>query len=149
MTALLELTPEPFIQDLNLQNWNSPITDTITTYFARLNQEDYEGMAQLFAANGILFPPFEEPVIGPDAIAQYLKTEAVGMRAYPKTQQALEFLPQEQVQPILVRGKVQLPLFSVNVAWDFAVNGDGKIQSVRVDLLASLEELVGLRQLRG
>lgn len=140
MTALLELTAEDLPQVLP----ESQISATITAYFAGLNSENYVEMAALFTTDGILFPPFEEAVVGPNAISQYLQAEAVGMRAFPKTYQRIttDSLDDENV---LVRGRVQLPLFSVNVAWDFCLTSLGKIKSVRVDLLASLEELIKFR----
>lgn len=144
MTALLELTAAQFSEDLANALQKSQISETITSYFASLNSEAYEEMAALFTADGILFPPFEDAVVGPTAITQYLQAEAVGMRAFPKTYQLLACdSPDEQT--VLVRGRVQLPLFSVNVAWDFCLTTLGKIKSVRVDLLASLEELLKFR----
>lgn len=102
-------------------------------------------MAALFSADGILFPPFEEPVVGPPAIRSDLQAEAVGMRATPKTYQPIATSDSDHQQTLLVRGRVQLPLLTVNVAWNFCLTMSGKIKSVRVDLLASLEELVKFR----
>ncbi len=41
-------------------------------------------------------------------------------------------------------GKVAALVFNVNVAWRFTLTPQNQTQSVRVDLLASLEELLKL-----
>jgi hypothetical protein len=45
-----------------------------------------------------------------------------------------------------IQGKVQTPLFGVNVAWEFVLNSAKEIVSVEVKLLASLEELAKFRR---
>ncbi len=146
MTALLELQPELTTATLVETLDQETFAATITAYFAHLNAEAYGEIARLFTPDGTLFPPFEEGVSGQAAIRQYLEAEAVGMRAFPKTMQLLDAAADAQTQVVLVRGRVELPLFRVNVAWDFCVTTTGEIQSVRVDLLASLEELVKFRR---
>ena len=48
-------------------------------------------------------------------------------------------------QQVDVRGKVTALVFTVNVAWTFILTSQNEIESVRVDLLASLEELLKIR----
>lgn len=119
---------------------------TIAAYFAHLNAEAYPAVAALFAPEGVLVPPFEEPVVGPAAIATYLAQEAVGMRVVPTQGELLSQDPQARVYRIV--GQAKLPLFSVNVAWQFSLNPQDQITSVKVDLLASLEELFSYQPLR-
>ncbi|MBF2098086.1 MAG: nuclear transport factor 2 family protein [Gloeomargaritaceae cyanobacterium C42_A2020_066] len=111
-------------------------------YFAALNQGDYSTAAHLFTENGVLYPPFESGIVGPAAIAAYLGREALGMKLYPKT---VHPLTTGQTQTLEVRGRVQALIFQVNVRWLFEVGPEDKLQSVTVELLASLEELLHLR----
>jgi len=119
---------------------------TISAYFAGLNAEAYPEVAALFAADGVLVPPFEDPVVGRAAIATYLAQEAVGMRVSPTKGELLSHEPHERVYRIV--GRAQLPLFSVNVAWQFGLNAQDQITGVKVDLLATLEELFSYQPLR-
>ncbi|OKH23468.1 nuclear transport factor 2 [Hydrococcus rivularis NIES-593] len=116
----------------------------IVSYFETLNAGDFEATASLFAAEGALCPPFESPIVGREAIANYLKTEAQGLQLYP-----LEGIAEgleDGLTEFQIQGKVQTPLFGVNVAWQFIVNAAKEILSVEVKLLASLEELVQMRR---
>ncbi|WP_416670890.1 ketosteroid isomerase family protein [Egbenema bharatensis] len=115
----------------------------IERYFSMLNQGQFQDTAALFAADGVLFPPFDEPVVGQAAIVAYLNQEAEGMHITPK-RFAFEVLPDRQIQ-VQVGGQVRLLVFEVSVSWVFVVNAQGKIEQVRVNLLASLEELLHLR----
>jgi hypothetical protein len=73
------------------------------------------------------------------AIAQYLSTEAVGMKLFPqKGNQKQRETGETEVN---VQGYVKTSLFSVNVAWQFLINGDNQLQTVAIKLLASWEEL--------
>lgn len=45
-----------------------------------------------------------------------------------------------------ITGKVQTPVFSVNVNWLFVLNAQSEILSVKIKLLASPQELLGMRQ---
>ncbi|MCT7974040.1 nuclear transport factor 2 family protein [Laspinema olomoucense] len=117
---------------------------TIQQYFKGLNEGEFELVSELFAPFGELRPPFEEPVVGPEAIAAYLQAEAKGMKLYP----GAEF--RESVEGgnrhFEIRGQVETAFFKVNVAWFFVLNAAAEILSVRVKLLASLKELVNLRR---
>ena len=117
---------------------------TIYQYFDALNAGNYEAVSQLFALDGQLHPPFESAIEGRQSIATYLATEAKDMKLEPKQthleQQADGFV---QVQ---VQGKVQTPIFGVNVGWDFLLNRDGEIRRVEVKLLAALQDLLAFKR---
>lgn len=115
----------------------------ITQYFESLNAGAFEATGQLFAADGALQPPFEEPIVGPAAIAAYLEAEAQGFILQP--QQATTELREDGCTELQVVGRVQTPMFSVNVAWLFILNPDQEILLIKIKLLASLQELVKFR----
>ncbi|MFN4196327.1 MAG: nuclear transport factor 2 family protein [Thermosynechococcus sp.] len=119
---------------------------TLVAYFAALNEERYEEVAALFAEEGVLYPPFEEAVIGRGAIARYLQLEATGMRAEPLKGELLATQDRERRYRLV--GKAKFPLFRVNVAWQFGLNPADQITFVKVDLLATLEELLSYQPLR-
>lgn len=116
----------------------------IDRYFEALNAECYSSAALLFAADGVLLPPFEEPIVGQEAIASYLAAKATGMSLYPRqgTSQVLE----DNNTEYCITGKVQTSLFGVNVAWVFVINHQSELMFVRVRLLASPQELLNLRR---
>ncbi|MFP4122798.1 MAG: ketosteroid isomerase family protein [Coleofasciculus sp.] len=116
----------------------------ILHYFETMNAGDYDATAALFTDNGVMQPPFEELIQGQYAIATYLKAEAIDMQLLPKTG-IVE--PQENGETqIQVKGRVQTPLFSVNVGWIFILNLEQRISFVRIKLLASPQELLSLRR---
>lgn len=115
----------------------------VLKYFETFNAEDFDVTANLFAAEGELKPPFEKSIVGREAIAAYLKKEAQGMKAYP-CEETIELLENND-KKVLVSGMVQTPLFGVNVAWQFILNPENEIASVRIKLLASLQELATLK----
>ena len=115
----------------------------ITNYFATINQEKFDQTAALFAVNGELLAPFEQPIVGRKAIASYLSKEATGMKLLPKRGKSE---PGENDLEIQVTGKVKTALFSVNVAWYFNLNQARQITSAKIKLLASPQELLGLKQ---
>ena len=122
----------------------------IDRYFDTLNAQRYEETANLFSEDGVLYPPFGSPVKGPEAIASYLAKEAVDMRLEPRRTELQTTAPiddhvEADATLIKVFGKVHLSLFTVNVQWDFQIQADQSIQSVRVKLLASLQELAAMR----
>lgn len=116
----------------------------IARYFETLNAGEFEATSALFAAEGKLKPPFEEPVVGSEAIAAYLQAEANGMKLSP-TKGTIETLEDGNTQ-IQVSGSVQTAFFIVNVGWLFILNPEREILHVTVKLLASLQELVNLRR---
>lgn len=119
---------------------------TVSRYFETLNAEDFDATANLFATEGALHPPFEDPVADPEAIAAYLKTEAVGMTLFPREgiSQSLE----DGSQQVRVTGKVQTPWFKVNVAWQFILSDRDELLAVAVKLLASPQQLLEMRDKR-
>jgi hypothetical protein len=116
---------------------------TVLRYFETLNAGDFEATANLFAEDGVLHAPFEEPIMGRISIATYLKTEARGMQLEPQ-QGVSEILEDGNVE-VQVSGRVQTSAFGINVAWLFLLNSDQKLLSVTVKLLASPQELLNLR----
>ncbi len=116
----------------------------IERYFEALNAEHYSAAASLFAANGTLLPPFEEPIVGHEAIATYLATAATGMRLYPR--QGLSEQLQDGNTQYHIAGNVKTPLFGVNVTWRFVINTQSELTQVQVKLLASPQKLLQLRR---
>ena len=116
---------------------------TVLRYFETLNAGDFDATANLFAEDGVLNAPFEEPIMGSSLIATYLKTEARGMQLEPQ-QGVSEILEDGNVE-VQVSGRVQTSAFGINVAWLFLLNSDQKLLSVTVKLLASPQELLNLR----
>ena len=122
----------------------------IQRYFGTLNQGAFEQTAALFAQDGQMVPPFEQPIEGREAIARYLDAEARNMSLTPlecepiapSTDPSDEVPNDDDVQYFLVRGKVKTPLLGVNVAWQFDLNATNEIVKVRIKLLASLQELI-------
>jgi len=115
----------------------------VEQYFTSFNAGDFQRTVALFAEDGVLFPPFENGILGREAIATYLQTEAHGMMLHP-CQGTSQFLDAE-TREVEVSGYVKTPLFGVNVRWIFVLNGDNNLQSVGIVLLASLQELLHLR----
>lgn len=144
MTIADNLTPTPqsaSTADLMIEG----ITESVVVrYFETMNAGDYDATASLFADTGVMQPPFEEPIEGRDAIATYLKAEAKGMKLSPRKGIA-ETLEDDQTQ-IQVSGKVQTPVFGVNVSWIFILNPEQEILFTKIKLLASPQELLSLRR---
>ncbi len=118
-------------------------TTAITSYFSTLNQGKFELTAALFSEQGQLNPPFDPPVIGQLAIANYLNQEATDMSFNPVSETS-QVLANEQ-RDVEVRGRVSTSAFSLNVVWNFLLSPDGEIDLVKVNLLASIQELMHLR----
>ena len=115
----------------------------VLRYFTFFNQGEYAQVANLFTVKGSLYPPFEPAVVGRDNIANYLLKEAEGMTV---SLLSADVHPQEGSRfQVDVRGSATALVFKVNVAWCFLLTDDNEIESVRVDLLATLEELFRLR----
>ena len=116
---------------------------TVLRYFETLNAGDFDATANLFALDGVLHAPFEEPIMGSSSIATYLKTEARGMQLEP--QQGVSQILEDGNVEVEVSGRVQTSAFGINVGWLFLLNSDQKLLSVTVKLLASPQELLNLR----
>jgi len=132
MTATASLSS----QSISIDGVNHP---TVKHYFDTLNVQDFEGTANLFSQQGELHPPLEEPVRGVGAIAQYLRREAAGMKLFPQNGNQ-QFQETGEIE-VTVQGYVETSLFNVNVAWQFLINADNRLQTVAIKLLASWEEL--------
>ncbi len=116
----------------------------IMGYFEQFNAGNFQAVSQLFAIDGALQPPFEAMVVGPDAIAVYLEQEATGFQLHP---QAGQMTPLDNgCTQFDVQGHVQTPWFNVKVCWTFILSPTQEIFIVRINLLASLKELLPLRQ---
>lgn len=115
----------------------------ILNYFISLNAGEFLEVAALFAEDGIMHPPFESDIVGPNAIAAYLQQEAQGVKAYP-SQGIIEDLANNQIQ-VQVTGKAQTSWCGVNAMWLFILNEQRQIAYTRIKLLASPQELLALR----
>jgi len=123
------------------------VTDPVVgQYFQTLNAGEFEATAQLFAEDGFLQPPFEDPVVGPAAIATYLQSEAAGLTLIPH--HGTSRLLDNGCAEYEVTGTVKTPWFSVNICWQFILSPWQEIFVVRVKLLASLRELLRFRQVK-
>jgi hypothetical protein len=109
-----------------------------------LNASDFEACALLFAADGVIHPPFESGIVGPEAIAAYLYQEAQGIKLEPR-QGVSQSLEGDRLE-VQVTGKAQTSLFGVNVSWLFVLNQQCEISFAKIKLLASPQELINLRR---
>lgn len=119
------------------------LPETIQRYFDTINAKDFEQTAALFAEAGQLFPPFDKPIQGHEAIAQYLTKEASDMTFSPAQCAPAS---SEENEAFLVKGKVKNSLFAVNVSWLFSLRASNEIDFVKVKLLAKLDELLKLNR---
>jgi len=116
---------------------------TIIRYFDALNTEDYQACADLFATDGVMYPPFEAGIVGREAIASFLQQEAKGMKLEPE--RGISQDVENGNLEVQVVGKVQTPLFGVNVSWFFLLNFQREIAATTIKLLASPQELLSLK----
>jgi hypothetical protein len=130
-------------ETISIAGIDSPV---ILQYFQTLNAGDFVAISRLFAPDGALQPPFEEVVIGPEAIAQYLQQEAQGIRCHPT--HGIMQLADNGCHEASIVGQVQTPWFGVKVSWFFALSPQQEIFLVKVSLRASLPELLKLRTRR-
>ncbi|MEO6861479.1 MAG: nuclear transport factor 2 family protein [Microcoleus sp.] len=134
-------TTRPILtRSINIAGLTKPV---VQRYFETFNAGDFEATANLFAKDGVLHAPFEEPIIGKSSIATYLKTEARGMQLEP--QQSVSKILEDGIVEMQVSGRVQTSAFGINVGWLFLLNFQQEILSVTVKLLASPQELLNLR----
>ena len=117
---------------------------TVLRYFETLNAGQFEETAALFAADGVMHPPFESGIVGPDAIANYLQLEAKDIKAYPR-EGIVDTLAAEQIQ-VQVTGCSQTSWCGVNVIWTFILNLQKQIIYIKIKLIASPQELLSLRR---
>jgi len=131
----------PSAPDLTIEGLAEPV---LLRYFETLNAGEFQETASLFAETGVMHPPFEEPITGPNAIATYLEAEAKGLKAFPR-QGIAEPLEGGETQ-VQVSGKVETRWFGVNVSWLFILSPERDILFAKVKLLASPQELLNLRR---
>ena len=118
-------------------------------YFRSFNENQFEQTAALFSEAGELVPPFESPIVGEQAILAYLEKEAGNITAFPERWEMKDQVGDRS--HIVVTGKVNAIVFKVNVAWFFILTANGgtsahsRIERVRIKLLASPAELLGMR----
>ncbi len=119
---------------------------TILSYMNNLNANDFDALIELFAPEGALQPPFRRPIVGKEAILQFLRGECQNLKLIPK--QGVAEPAEDGYTQIKVTGLVQTPWFGagvgMNIAWRFLLNPDNKIFLVAIDLLASPRELLNL-----
>jgi hypothetical protein len=146
-TQLMTMTATPSINtdiSINIDGIQEP---SIHEYFKKLNSGEFLATAELFAKQGVLIPPFEKPIQGRKAIAQYLQKEAQGMKFWPErgeivtsgVDSSLENQSQYQIQ-----GRVETAWFTVNVSWLIELNAAKEIMLVEVKLQATLPDLLNL-----
>ncbi|MDZ7962236.1 MAG: ketosteroid isomerase family protein [Aulosira sp. DedQUE10] len=147
MTAAeFEATTQPTVTAIETEEFSiEGITEpSILRYFQTLNAGEFAATAALFAADGVMYPPFESGFVGPDAIATYLQQEAQNIKAYPD-KGMIENGENDQIQ-VQVAGKAQTSWCSVNVLWLFILNQQRQIIESRIKLLASPQELLAMRR---
>ncbi|WP_353930774.1 nuclear transport factor 2 family protein [Okeanomitos corallinicola TIOX110] len=116
---------------------------TILNYFQKLNAGDFTATANLFAEDGVMYPPLDPAVIGSEEIATYLQKEAQDIKAEPQ-QIDSENLADNHIQ-IKITGKAHTSWCAVNVMWLFILNPKREILEAKIKLLASPQDLVALR----
>jgi hypothetical protein len=128
-------------QELTIEGITEP---TILRYFQSLNAGEFDATASFFANDGVMHPPFESGIVGPEAIANYLKKEAVDIKVYPR--QGISETLEEGVIQFQVTGKAQTSWCGVNVLWQFVLNQQQEILYTKIKLLASPQELLKMRK---
>ncbi len=124
----------------------------IHQYFASLNQLNFVAVANLFAPTGCLYPPFDRGICGRAEIYRYLEAEARDIQAFPESstvrfrKSELPTLTEAGSTVYRILGKVKTSYFTVNVGWSIEVSSDDEIRSVRVKLLAQLQDLLTLKR---
>ncbi|HEY9297939.1 MAG TPA: ketosteroid isomerase family protein, partial [Phormidium sp.] len=119
---------------------------TVLSYMNNMNANDFEALIQLFTPDGALQPPFQRPIVGKDAVAQFFREECQNLQLIPE--QGISESVEDGFTQVKVTGKVQTPWFGaavgMNMAWRFLLTPENKIFFVAIDLLASPKELLNL-----
>lgn len=116
---------------------------TLLTYFNSLNAGDFTTTANLFAEDGVMYPPLDSAVIGKEAIAKYLEQEAKDLKAEP--QQIVHEESADNHILFKITGLAHTSWCSVNVLWLFILNPKRNILEAKIKLLASPQDLLALR----
>jgi len=128
---------------INIEGINN---ETVLSYMENMNAFDFQKAVALFAEDGALQPPFQEPIVGQESILAYMHEECYGLKLIPE--QGISEPTEGGFTQIKVTGKVQTPWagdsVSINLAWRFLLNPQGKIFFVAIDVLASPQELLNM-----
>jgi hypothetical protein len=128
---------------INIEGINN---ETVLSYMENMNAFDFQKAVALFAEDGALQPPFQEPIVGQESILAYMHEECYGLKLIPK--QGISEPTEGGFTQIKVTGKVQTPWagdsVGISLAWRFLLNPQGKIFFVAIDVLASPQELLNL-----
>jgi hypothetical protein len=123
---------------------------TVLSYMDNMNAFNFEAAVALFLEDGALKPPFQEPIVGQEKILAYMREECYGLKLLPE--RGVSQSAEKGFTQIKVTGKVQTPWFgdsvSINLAWQFLLSPEGKIVFLRIDLLASPQELLNMGLVR-
>lgn len=135
-----EFTPRTKISIEGINN------STVLSYIENMNAFDFQAAVALFAEDGALQPPFEEPIMSQESILAYMREECYGLKLIPE--RGISEPAAGGFAQIKVTGKVQSPWVGdsvgINLAWRFLLNPQGKIFFVAIDVLASPQELLNL-----
>jgi hypothetical protein len=124
-----------------IKNIQEPI---IYNYFSSLNESEFDGVADLFAVDGYLHPPFEKVITGRAAICKYLQAEAKGVEAFPESGTIGNNADGSIDYQIL--GRVKVSMFVINVGWSIELNDRREIAAMKVKLLAELQDLLPMKR---
>ncbi|BAZ03305.1 orange carotenoid protein (plasmid) [Tolypothrix tenuis PCC 7101] len=118
----------------------------VLSYMENMNAFDFQEAVALFAEDGALQPPFQEPIAGWENILTYMREECYGLKLIPE--RGVSEPAEGEFTQIQVTGKVQTPWFGdsvgINLAWRFLLNPQGKIFFVAIDVLATPQELLNM-----
>jgi hypothetical protein len=123
-----------------IKNIQEPI---IYNYFSSLNEGDFDGVADLFAVDGYLHPPFEKVITGRAAICKYLQAEARGIEVFPKSGTLVANL--DGSIGYQIEGRVKVSIFVVNIRWSIELNAQHEIAGMKIELLADLQDLLMIK----
>ncbi|NET02648.1 MAG: nuclear transport factor 2 family protein [Sphaerospermopsis sp. SIO1G2] len=123
--------------------WEKIEEPTLVRYFQTLNAGEFTATAQLFAQDGVMYPPLDPAIIGVEKITAYLQKEAQDLKAEPQ-QIVKENLADNHIE-IQVTGKAHTSWCTVNVMWLFILNPQREILAAKIKLLASPQDLIALR----
>jgi hypothetical protein len=144
VTAPQESAPRTKVSIKGIDN------ETVLSYMDNMNAFDFQAAIALFAAEGALQPPFQEPIAGHENILAYMRDECYGLKLLPE--QGVSEPTEAGFTQIKVTGKVLTPWFGdqmgINLAWRFLLNPEGQIFFVGIDILASPQELLNLGLVR-
>jgi hypothetical protein len=119
---------------------------TVLSYMENMNAFDFRAAVDLFAEEGALKPPFQEPIVGRENILRYMQEECYGLKLMPE--RGVSEPGTGGFTQIKVTGNVQTPWvgagMSINLAWRFLLDPQNQIFFVAIDVLASPQELLNL-----